>query len=49
METLSFSLPVEQKIKIKKYCDSNNLNLSQFIRATILDRISYLEIKRKKK
>jgi hypothetical protein len=49
MENLSFSLPVEQKIKIKKYCSNNNLNLSQFIRAIVLDRIAYLELKGKKK
>jgi hypothetical protein len=49
MKTLSFSLLEEQKEKIKKYCSTNNLNISQFIRAIVLDRIAYLELKGNKK
>lgn len=47
--TLSFSVDAEQKIKIKKFCQSNNINLSQFIRSIVLDRIAYLELKKKVK
>jgi hypothetical protein len=47
--TISFSLDTEQKNHIKKFCQSNDMNLSQFIRGIVLDRIAYLELKKKVK
>ena len=49
MKTISFSIAGDQAEKIKKFCSSNNLNLSQFIRSIVLDRIVYLEQKKKAK
>jgi hypothetical protein len=49
MKTISFSLEEIQADKIKIFCKKNNLNLSQFIRSIVLDRIVYLENKKVKK
>jgi hypothetical protein len=47
--TISFSVDQNQKDHIKKFCKINNMNLSHFIRSIVLDRIEYLEHKKKGK
>jgi hypothetical protein len=47
--TISFSIENEEKVYIKKFCKTNNMNLSQFIRNIVIGRIAYLELKKEKK
>jgi len=46
--TISFSIDENEKIYIKKFCKKNNMNLSQFIRNTVIGRIAYMTLKGKK-